>query len=94
MIATPKTIILTFTALLLFTIAPITATPKLKFVVQIMRHGARTPSKKITKGEDQPKWIESVGNGKITPIGQRQLFNVGKQMHYRYSELFKNGKLN
>ena len=55
--------------LLLIAAAPISSTPELKFVVQIMRHGARTPSKKITKGEDQPDWIESVGNGKITPVG-------------------------
>lgn len=64
------------------------ATPVM--LIELNRHGARAPLSELTDVIKLP-WIENAGRGELTPVGQRQRFYLGKNMFYRYPEIFKNG---
>lgn len=53
-------------------------------IVQMTRHGARTPESRV----GQHKWIDELGIGELTPVGQRQHFNLGRINKRRYPSLF------
>jgi hypothetical protein len=72
LLQSPSTLILT---LLLLTLS----TPKLLHVAVLFRHGARYP---INPYYD---YLETIGDaGELTPVGFRQLFNLGRYLRRDY----------
>lgn len=55
-------------------------------LVQMTRHGARAPLNPV---RNDP-WIQETGKGELTPVGQRQLFQLGKNVRLEYPTLFTN----
>ena len=53
-------------------------------LVELIRHGARAPLAPIS----QPDWVKKTGLGELTPVGQRQHYNLGKLTRLRYPSLF------
>lgn len=60
-------------------------------VVQMTRHGSRAPLNKVIPGET---WASDIGLGELTPTGQRQQFQLGKDLRERYQPLFKDSLKN
>lgn len=55
---------------------------KLENISQILRHGARTPNR--VYGNEYPEWIKQSGLSMITPVGERQLYLMSRQMLKKY----------
>lgn len=59
-------------------------------LIELNRHGARAPITRLT-GVIKSTWIEKTGKGELSPVGQRQRYYLGKNMFYKYPEIFKKG---
>lgn len=56
--------------------------PTLKKLVILQRHTARCPSRDYTK--ETPEWIKKYGAGRLTGVGERQAYLIGKQIMRDY----------
>lgn len=59
-------------------------------IVELNRHGARAPITRLTDVIKSP-WIEKTGKGELSPVGERQKYLLGKNLFYKYPELFSKG---
>lgn len=53
-------------------------------LIELARHGARAPLSNL-KGA---QWIDDIGPGELTPVGQRQRFYLGMNTRLRYPSIF------
>ena len=56
-------------------------------IVEMTRHGARAP----IKGFLNVPWVKKQSLGELTPVGQRQHYNLGKIMALKYKSFFDQG---
>lgn len=79
---------LVFVYLALFLCPPLSADTqepqfKLVFLTYLFRHGARTPICSVVPNNS---WVEEVGYGILTPVGQRMHFTLGMQLRENYKD--------
>lgn len=69
--------------------APVLSSEEVKLVVELTRHGSRTPVV-INSKED---WTKGMEKGDMTPLGHRQHFLLGREMAKQYPTIFTGRKL-
>lgn len=65
-------------------ISSLKASENIEMIIELTRHGSRAPS---DSGFTAP-WIQEVGDGELTTVGQRQHYYLGLNLRNQYPSFF------